>query len=304
MIHKTFFIFLTLSLISYACASNEQISQSINENCDAGSLLSNNSLYTISVDGVDRNFMMSVPASEKGTLLPILMAFHGGGDVKSFSYPPFPQSQQFLELAQSEKFILVYPFSKLLEPNEGAWQLNTTDETQQDIKFIQAIIENISSSNCVDQNRVYATGYSLGSMFAYELACQMNDTFAAIASFAGTMPKNPNSCVLENAIPIMHIHGTDDFIISYKNEWDWKNWDSVGTMKNIPDLVDYWSTKNNCSAYEEITGKFSTHFIYSDCNSDVKVEHYKLSGQGHGWPEEIEGVSTHQVIWDFLKGFD
>ena len=110
MIHKTFFIFLTLSLISYACASNEQISQSINENCDAGSLLSNNSLYTISVDGVDRNFMMSVPASEKGTLLPILMAFHGGGDVKSFSYPPFPQSQQFLELAQSEKFILVYPF--------------------------------------------------------------------------------------------------------------------------------------------------------------------------------------------------
>ena len=303
MIHKTFFIFLTLSLISYACASNEQISQSINENCDAGSLLSNNSLYTISVDGVDRNFMMSVPASEKGTLLPILMAFHGGGDVKSFNYPPFPQSQQFLELAQSEKFILVYPFSKLLEPNEGAWQLNTTDETQQDIKFIQAIIENISSSNCVDQNKIYATGYSLGSMFTYELACQINDTFAAIASFAGTMPKNPNSCVLENEIPIMHIHGTDDFIISYKNEWDWKNWDSVGTMKNIPDLVDYWSTKNNCSAYEEITGKFSTHFIYSDCNSDVKVEHYKLSRQGHGWPEEIEGVSIHQVIWDFLKRF-
>jgi len=65
---------LTLSLISYACASNEQISQSINENCDAGSLLSNNSLYTISVDGVDRNFMMSVPESEKGALLHILIA--------------------------------------------------------------------------------------------------------------------------------------------------------------------------------------------------------------------------------------
>ena len=303
MLPKTFFIFLTLSLISYACASNEQISKSINENCDAGGLLSNNSLYTISVDGVDRNFMTSVPESEKGTLLPILMAFHGGGDVKSFSYPPFPQSQQFLELAQSEKFILVYPFSKLLESNEGAWQLNTTEETQQDIKFIQAIIENISSSNCVDENKIYATGYSLGSMFTYELACHMSDTFAAIASFAGTMPKNPNSCVLENEIPIMHIHGTDDFIISYQNEWDWKNWDSVGTMKNIPDLVDYWSTKNQCSAYEETTGKFSTHFIYSDCDRDVKVEHYKLLGQGHGWPEEIEGASTHQVIWDFLKEF-
>ncbi|MFL2803517.1 MAG: alpha/beta hydrolase family esterase [Dehalococcoidia bacterium] len=303
MIHKTFFIFLTLSLISYACASNEQISQSINENCDASSVFSNNDLTTISVDGVDRNFMMSVPTSEKGTLLPILMAFHGGDDVKSFTYPPFPQSKQFLELSQSEKFILVYPFSKLLEPNEGAWQLNTTEETQQDIKFIQAIIENISSSNCVDENKIYATGYSLGSMFTYELACHMSDTFAAIASFAGTMPKNPNSCVLENEIPIMHIHGTDDFIISYQNEWDWKNWDSVGTMKNIPDLVDYWSTKNQCSAYEETTGKFSTHFIYSDCDRDVKVEHYKLLGQGHGWPEQIEGASTHQVIWDFFKEF-
>jgi len=30
-------------------------------------------------------------------------------------------------------------------------------------------------------------------------------------------------------------------IIAYGNTWDWKSWDTVGTMRGIPSLVQFWS---------------------------------------------------------------
>ena len=83
-------------------------------------------------------------------------------------------------------------------------------------------------------------------MFTYELACHLNSKITAIASFAGTMPLNMNNCVMNQNVPIMHIHGFNDSIISYSNQWNWKNWDSVGTMLDIPSLVNYWKNKYNC----------------------------------------------------------
>ena len=140
-------------------------------------------------------------------------------------------------------------------------------------------------------------------MFSYEVACQMSDQFAAIASFAGTMPVSQDSCTPERFAPLMHIHGTADSIISYSDSWGWKAWDEVGTMMAIPDLVGHWSTQYNCQTLEETVADSSTHTVYSDCDQNARVEHHRLDGQDHGWPSSINGTSTHQVIWDFLSGF-
>ena len=140
-------------------------------------------------------------------------------------------------------------------------------------------------------------------MCTYELACHRSDRVAAIASFAGTMPVNPNSCEISRGFPVMHIHGDDDSIIGYGGPWDWKAWDSVGTMHGIPGLVEYWAAKNACQTSVENEISASRHTIHSDCTDNVRVEHIRLSGHDHGWPETIDGVSTHQVVWNFLSGF-
>ena len=79
-------------------------------------------------------------------------------------------------------------------------------------------------------------------MFNYELACQLSDRFAAIASHAGTMPVSPDSCDQDSNVAVMHLHGEDDYIIAYNNAWDWKEWDEVGTMMAIPSLVTFGPT--------------------------------------------------------------
>jgi polyhydroxybutyrate depolymerase len=223
-----------------------------------------------------------------------------GGDAGSWM---FPQQSHFEELAETDGIILAFPVGKRLPSNEGAWQLNTDAQSRQDIDFIEALIDEISAQHSVDPARVYAIGYSLGSMFTYELACHMSDRFAAIASFAGTMPVSPKSCMQKEFVPILHIHGLDDPIIAYGNTWNWKSWDSVGTMMDIPSLVQFWSERYNCQNESQSESADSLHIVHDQCDQDVRVEHYRVNETGHGWPQEINGVPTYQIIWSFLSSF-
>ena len=256
-------------------------------------------LAEIAVNGVQRQYRLSVPQAEAGVALPVLMAFHGG-DGRDY---PFPQQSAFDALVEAEGVIAVYPLAELVPPNEGEWQLNTSEHATQDIDFVEALIDDLSARYCVDVNRLYATGYSLGSMFTYELACHLNARFAAVASFAGTMPVAPNSCALADNVPIMHIHGQDDFIIPYDSEWNWKNWDAVGTMRDISSLIQFWSEQNNCQNESETQSGAGLHIVHDACAGGVRVEHYRLTGVGHEWPDAIGGVSTHEVIWRFVSEF-
>ena len=253
----------------------------------------------IVVDGVARKYHSYVPTNPPDGPMS-LMVVAQGGDAGSWV---FPQQSQFEELAEKHGIILAIPVGKRIPPNEGAWQLNTDAQSRQDLDFMEAMIDEISSQHPVDPARVYAIGYSLGSMFTYELACHLSSRFAAIASFAGTMPVSPNSCVQEENVPIMHIHGLNDPIIAYGNTWDWKSWDSVGTMKDIPSLVQFWAEKYNCQNESQTESADSLHIFHDQCDQDVRVEHYRVNETGHSWPQSLNGVSTHQVIWSFLSEF-
>ena len=104
-------------------------------------------------------------------------------------------------------------------------------------------------------------------------------------------------------VPLMHIHGVKDPVIVYEHAWDWKNWDSVGTMRDIPSLVQFWRDRFNCQDERRAESKGQVHLVYESCEQGARVEHYRLETVGHGWPETLSGVSTHGVIWSFLSGF-
>ena len=248
---------------------------------------------------VNRVYYLYVPGHLNKKPAPLLLAFHGG-DGGGYR---FPQQSSFEALANSNGFILAFPEAKHLESNEGGWQLNTRADSTQDIDYVKAVIDDIASKHKLDQKRVYATGYSLGSMFNYEIACHLADRFAAIASYAGTMPLNPDSCDQPHPTPIMHLHGKADGIITYGNEWNWKAWDSVGTMRDIRSLMEFWSDKYNCKKIVDTTKGDVQHVIHSNCDRNSRIEHYGLAGQGHAWPESINDISTYQVIWNFLSKF-
>ena len=253
----------------------------------------------IDVNGMERKYHLFVPTgSQQGPMSLVVMLM--GGDAGSWK---FPQQDRWEELAELEGIVIAFPVGKVIPPNESAWQLNTDAQSRHDIDLIEAMIQEISSNHALDAQQVYAVGYSLGSMFSYELACQMSDRFAAIASFAGTMPVAPKACDPERNVPLMHIHGVKDPIIAYEHTWDWKNWDSVGTMRDVPSLVQFWRDRYNCQNERQAESEGEIHLVYDSCEQGARVEHYRLEAAGHDWPDTLSGVSTHRVIWSFLSGF-
>ena len=266
--------------------------------CEVAGVARTQTSFTMTVAGLERQFRVSAPLADAGVALPLMYAFQGGSAVGAFE-----QQAQFDDLTQSESMIMVYVDGVVVGDNEGAWQLNTSESSTHDIELLDAILAEVSTQYCVDRTRVYATGYSLGSMFTYELACQMNDRVAAIASYAGTMPVAPNSCERSAPIAIMHMHGEADTMIPYATEWDWKEWDSVGTMKDIPSLVAFWRDWNDCENTTNTMTEYGEHTVHDQCAGDVQVVHHRFTDLDHWWPSDVAGTSTHRVIWDFVSQF-
>jgi len=252
-------------------------------------------------DGM-REFRLSVPSSEAGTKLPLIIAFHGGGGAEE----DFQQQDEFDQLGEQEKFIMVYAVAEDGRSSaEGEWFLNTGATSFEDNDFTEAIVDNLSSQYCLDQYRLYAIGYSLGSMYTYEIACQLNHRFAAVASFAGTMPVDPETCDLIGNMGILHIHGKLDYIIDYDDDWDWKDGEheGVGTMSNVPGMIEAWSMRANCLSSDTDADLFLEHITHNECFGEVRVEHYGMEFWEHTWPNEVDGTPTYELIWEFLSDF-
>ncbi len=169
---------------------------------------------TIQYDGLTREYSIYVPASYDGTTsFPLLFNFHGGGGTIASQIGIADMSP----IADTANFIVVYPQARP-DPSDGNsfnW-ISKVPGTFDDVPFISSLIDTIASNYQIDQNRVYACGYSLGGDMSFELACKLNSRIAAIAPVARTMQANPNSfCSPIHPTGVLTILGTDDTTSPY-----------------------------------------------------------------------------------------
>ena len=54
-----------------------------------------------------------------------------------------------------------------------------------DVGYIAALVDHLSAELCIDTDRVFASGYSNGGMFAHRLGCALGDRLAAVAQLRG-----------------------------------------------------------------------------------------------------------------------
>ena len=120
---------------------------------------------TMMYDGLTREYSFYVPASYDGTTsFPLLYNFHGGNGVIA----DWQTTADMRPIADTANFILVYPQARQ-DPSDGNslnW-LPKTPGTFDDVPFISALIDTIASDYQIDQNRIYACGYSFGGEFSY-----------------------------------------------------------------------------------------------------------------------------------------
>ena len=230
----------------------------------------------IDVAGTGRTYELYVPAGYDSTrAYPIVFAFHGDGGTGAGLRSSF-----HLEAASSGQAFIVYP-----DGTGKTWHNDTLPTLTPDIAFIDAIVDSLVVSHCVDSAHIFATGMSRGAYFANQLVCRSRTAFRAVASHSGGGPFGIDSSDWDGqghlkcnaTLSALQVHGLADYVVPL----------SEGKKPR-----DFWRGQNGCAATTSASGT-SPCIAYDGC---ARPEVWcAIPGLGHQlWS------NAPQVTWDFF----
>ena len=229
----------------------------------------------INIDGKKREYYLSLP-EDTSKPFPLIINFHGFLS-HAIEQQEFSQMDNYAHL---NGVGVIYP-----EGINKSWNIGKDMMSEEnDIGFVNALIDSVTSKYNIDSDRIYACGFSNGGEFSYELMCRLSNKIAAFGSVGGNFIINEKrSCNINREIPLIHIHGTKDRLAKY-NGYN-------GYFLSTISSVDFWAKHNQLDKMvveniEDIHKKDRTtvekYTFYKD-NSDTKVIHLKVVNGGHVW---------------------
>jgi poly(3-hydroxybutyrate) depolymerase len=173
-----------------------------------------------------------------------------------------------LEPVTGNGAIIVYP-----NGINGGWDLAAEGV---DVKFFDAMLESLSEDYCVDQKRVFSTGYSFGGMMSFSLACSRGSKLRAFAPMAGSFMRGVPGGGCPVPVPAWIAHATNDNLVGYAS----------GQAAR-----DVWIKTNGC-------GTATAPVSPSPCVSYTCTKaplRWCSHSQGHVWPN-----FASRGVWDFF----
>jgi polyhydroxybutyrate depolymerase len=162
------------------------------------------------IEGENRKAIVYAPDTARGAAggFPVVLSFHGSGDnMENFQYTD-------VHVAWPEA-IVVY-FQGLSDGRGLArWQAGRGVDNDRDLKLVDVALAWLRETYSVDDDRIYATGFSNGGMFTYLLWAERPGVFAAYAPVAGRLrpsvqPTEPR--------PMFHVAGSRDRQVEFSDQ--------------------------------------------------------------------------------------
>lgn len=203
--------------------------------------------------GVVRAYLLSIPEGyDRNVATPLVFNLHGSGS---------NAIQQSLYTSMDEKgtasgFIVVTP-----NAINGQWDFTGTDFT-----FFDHLLRYLGSTLCIDDDRTFSAGMSLGGAMTSALACREELGLDAIATVTAMSP----ACAPgERPMSTISFHGTADPIVPY------------GPTEGI---VATWAERNGCTTPRQfrIEPDIVKH-KYRGCDRRSSTVLYTVEGGGHTW---------------------
>lgn len=116
-----------------------------------------------------------IPPQLRGTKekVPLVFYFHGVNCVPLYG----AEQSNWHDVADKENLIVVYP-----APAVGkAWNIFNDPSLPSDFDFVLALIEHMKQVHPIDETRIYATGFSMGSMMTHAITQVYPEVFAGAA---------------------------------------------------------------------------------------------------------------------------
>ncbi|WP_232548870.1 alpha/beta hydrolase family esterase [Propioniciclava soli] len=294
----------------------------------ARSLPAGTSLVEVPFAGVTTRVRVNVPDAPSRKALPLVLDLHGSsanGTVQA-------GISGLGAIADREQFIVAQPTAAIPLPTtdplpDGNWAWNVPGVpttagafppagARDDVAYLSAVVDQLDARACVDERRIYATGFSGGGRMASALACARPDLIAAIAPVAGLRAGRPDptdtttvdaaSCPPDAPVAVLTFHGDADFVNPFAGSADLR-W---GYSVNL--ALATWADLDDCRARPSTmqVSEHVTRISYAGCARRAAVVGYIVEGGGHTWPGTAVdlsplGVTTQEIdaselMWEFF----
>lgn len=254
------------------------------------------SAMTIQQGSIQRTAELLTPTPTKpGERLPLIVLLHGLGG----SADTAVAEGRWKAAVAAYRLALVAPDGVLRSWNADGCCRFASSLRMDDVAYLGALVRDLRDRAFVDPARVFLVGFSNGGMMAYRLACTDGDLFAGVASVAGT---RLDKCAPSKPMPILHVHSTDDLVVSYKGG---RNAPGVllsgTTFRDVEQSMDDFAAQLHCTEHSEEDHEMSRVLgrVRTGCDGGARVELDTIEGVSHQWPRGSPYDATERILTFF-----
>ncbi len=233
----------------------------------------------INVNGQQRNMVVFTPNSLPAKS-PLFIVTHGMNQDPEYQYG----SDKMYEMIDTAKFVITY-----LRSDGNTWDIGGT----KDQDFVIKTIDEMASRFDIDRDRVYWSGFSMGSMLIHHCIPSMQDKIAAFAPTSGIQfSEQPwNNC--RKPVNLLEVIAYGDETFGYE-------------QYGIHSYIENYAIHDNHTRYSKTTGYRTVSGSWFDGDLEKwtggpnggEVWLYSYNNGGH-WPME----QNRHLIWNFCKRF-
>ena len=233
----------------------------------------------ITVNNKKRNMVVFTP-NKFPDKSPLFIVTHGMNQDPEYQYG----SDKMYEMIDTAKFVITY-----LRSNGNTWDTGgTSDQT-----FVIKAIDEMATRFNIDRERVYWTGFSMGSMLLHHCIANMQDKIAAFAPTSGIQfSESPwNNC--KKPVNLLEVIAYADGTFKYEEY-------------GIHSYIENYAKHDRHTSYTKTTGykPISSSWFDGDLEkwtggaNGGEVWLYSYNNGGH-WPMDL----NRHLIWNFCKRF-
>lgn len=231
----------------------------------------------INVNGQMRNMVVFTPNAKQANM-PLMIVTHGMNQDPEYQYG----SDKFCNLIDTAKFVIAY-----LRSDGNTWDIGGT----KDQDFVLKTIDEMVARNDINKNRVYWSGFSMGSMLMYHCMANVQDKIAAFAPTSGVQFSEEPWKACKQPVNLIHCHAYDDDVFNYSQ---YKIHEYVENMAVMNGFTTYIKLEN----YNPGSWYTGDKEVWSSDKNGSIVELFSYRNGGH-WPMD----GNAKEIWNFCKRF-
>ncbi|MDI1250619.1 MAG: dienelactone hydrolase family protein [Lacunisphaera sp.] len=283
---------------------------------------------TIAVDGLERTCLVHVPARYKPqTPSAVVIMLHGGGGTGRAAL----WETGWADKSEKEGFLAIFPNAMARDParpshfsrnpqlwNDGSGRFYPGQKAPDDVRFIAALLDDLSARYSVDKSRIFVTGFSNGASMGFRVGAELSQRIAAIAPVAGALWLDVPA--VRPPVSLCYITGTADplnLIEGGVPKLATGASDKIRAKPKPPvrDSILKWAGAIGCPALPATTAEANgvRTETYSSGQGGAEVVYIAVEGLGHTWaggksllPEIMVGqtsdkISATDVIWAFFQ---